>query len=246
MGAWNITQMMLVSLASTHDDFDIILVDDHSDFDIPGIAEIWGVDVLRWGNVRDGPMGLTHTWNLVWQYALDRGYKNLIIANNDILIPDGTIDKLTRSLSSGNWDVLIPTVSARGSVYHHHTLNQKFEGVKKWSDQPLHYQNVADSLSANYPASISRTNKINGYMMTFRVEALRHYQFNSSSAELFDPQFRNTKNEDDLFKRINGSLNTGVHDTAFVFHVKGYTVGRPGSGDRNAKTFQIGKSSNLV
>jgi hypothetical protein len=244
MGAWNMTQMMLVSLAATHDNFDVILVDDHSIFDVPRIAEMWGVDVLRWGDTTDGPKGLTNTWNLAWRHALLHKYEYLIIANNDLLVPDGTISKLTDTLHAG-WDVLIPTVSARGSTYPRHSLDEKYKDVKAWSDQPLHYQRVADTLSANYRSSISRIAKINGYMMAFKVKSLIQFQFNGNSGQLFDPKFRNTRNEDDLFRRINGSLNTGVHDTAFVFHHKGYTVGRPRT-NRNAKTFELGSSLSLV
>ena len=114
MGAWNMTQLMLVSLAATHDSF-LILADDHS-----------RLTYRRWPksgaskscvlNAGRRSKGLTTTWNLAWQYAIDNGYSNLIIANNDLLVPDGTIDSLSKALKliGGRID---STVSKRGSSY---------------------------------------------------------------------------------------------------------------------------------
>ena len=169
--AWHVTQLMLVSLAATHDDFDVVLVDDHSDrVDIASKAEAWGVHVLRWGGglpddipgpgeyASDGsgaaqasgaaqgsgsgavkPKGLTHSWNTVWRQFMDNDqYDNLILANNDLIVPDGTIDRLVAALDSG-WAWVLPVVSERGSPYLHHRLHEHFTATSasnmSWTNQ---------------------------------------------------------------------------------------------------------------
>jgi UDP-glucose 4-epimerase len=235
MSAWNMTQMMLVSLAATHDEFDIILVDDHSDLDIPSIAGKWGVKALHWGNRTNGPQGLTNSWNLAWQYALQNQYSNLIISNNDLLVPDGTINLLTEALETNEWGILIPTVSKRGSDYPFHTLADQYSDVASWTDQPLNFQHVADTVCPRHSSSKiierdggkwSLTNRkiLNGYMMAMRVDKLIPHQYSEEEDLLFDPQYINIGNEDDLYHRLGSKVKLGVHGNAFVFHFKGYTL----------------------
>lgn len=66
---WEITEQMLVSLASCSDDFDTVLVDDKSQLvDIPARAESLGIRVLDFEGT--APMGVTHAWNLVWAFFM--------------------------------------------------------------------------------------------------------------------------------------------------------------------------------
>ena len=235
MSAWHITQLMLVSLAGNRDPFDVVVIDDHSRLDIGTLASQWGCRVLRWGGTR--PMGLTHSWNMAWQHAVEQNYTHLVIANNDLLVPDGTIGRLGGGLSHNQWDALIPTVSRRGSVYPGHTLNNQRSGVHRgvmyafetadtprshvarWTDSPLHFADVSD-LVAGEP--VHRIERMNGYMMAFHVGRMRPYEF--SPGKLFDPRRVNVGNEEELFKRVRGKARVGVMGSAFVFHFKGYTL----------------------
>ena len=224
MSAWNMTQIMLISLAAVRDEFDVVLVDDHSEFDIESMASKWGVKVLKWGMRSESPRGLTHSWNIAWKYALDNGYDNIIIANNDLLIPDGTINKLTSALRSGEWDAVVPVVSRRGSQNNQHNLNQRYKNVHEWTNQPLNYRLVADVLTRMH-TQISEENMLNGYMMALRITSFKNVQYDMGSTLLFDPKNINVGNEDELFRRAsNAKLRLGVHGGAFVFHFKGYTL----------------------
>ena len=226
MGAWNMTELMLVSLAQSDGDFDIVLIDDHSAFDVERVAQHWGIRVLQWGSPSRGPRGLTHSWNLVWKYALDWKYKNIIICNNDLLVPRQTINLLINALRTDMWAVLLPSTSKRGSVYPYHSLplqSQRGKGIARWTDQPLHFQDVASLLHSNIThPMVSRQTLLNGYMMAIRIRMMKTIQFNSKRQELFDPSKINIGNEDELFRRTK--LPCGVHLYAFVFHFKGYTA----------------------
>lgn len=226
--AWNIATLMLVSLASVADDFDVILVDDHSDkYDQNDKAEQWGVQTLRWGKRTDGPRGVTHSWNLAWKHAIKLNYKHLIICNNDLLIPDGSISKLSRALETGNWDWISPIVSRRGSGYPNHSLPMLYgENVPNWTDFALHYSEVAREIKTLNPAEpVIRSKQLNGYAMAFNVQNMQKFQFKRSEQLLFDPKYTNVGNEDDLCQRVlKAGGHIGIHTTAYVFHFKGFTV----------------------
>jgi hypothetical protein len=238
--AWNMCRMMLLSLASVKDKFDVIMVDDKSDqYDQDKKAEDWGIQPLRWGEPKDSPKGNTYTWNLAWQYAIENKYENIIIANNDLLIPNGTVSTLEAALDSGDWDWVNPIVSKRGSGYPMHTLPAVYgKSVQDWTDHPLHYSKVSDVLGKvhNYEKQdVVETTKMNGYAMAFKIAKMKKFQFDSSANLLFNPEFKNVRNEDDLRTRMTSlGGHTGVHTRAFVFHYKGFTLFTQNQGKRDS------------
>ena len=262
MSAWHITQLMLVSLASVTDEFDVVLIDDHStELDIPTRAEEWGVKVLRWGEATEAERaehkGLTHSWNLAWQYFLDHDeYDNLIVCNNDLIIPNGTISRMSSALASG-WAWLLPVVSMRGSANPHHRLHDHFDSVKKgdaesWTNHIMTYEAVqraltrpglerADTVPFAPPASrLKRKVFPNGYMMGFRKELMVRAQFDKKQRLLWDPHLLNIGQEQSLWAQMKKAaaadgvpLPVGVHTGAYVFHFKGYTLSRAPDGDRD-------------
>ena len=238
--AWNMVRLMLVSLAAVEDDFDVLLIDDHSaEYDQNTKAEEWGVQTLRWGNPGDPPRGNTHMWNLAWKYAKTKRYDNLIICNNDLLIPNGTISKLVDALTHGRWDWVNPTVSRRGSGYPMHTLNKIYgKNVQEWTDHPLHYANVARAFGgSNNLEDVHRVSPMNGYTMAFRVDRMQRFEY--SDDILFNPENINIGNEDELCARMREGGNTGVHTTAFVYHFKGFTLKSGAEGRQTTKGFPV-------
>lgn len=242
---WGITEKMIMALAVNKDEFDVILVDDHSKrVDVEALAEALGVKVLK--HTASKPKGNTYTWNLAWKYFLENPcYEFLIVCNNDLLVPTGTVQKLSRSLAAG-WAWLLPMTSHRGTTYNWHRLMDYYSvetptGCLKrvkgrglscdadWTDQPMNFQRVQDSLDQsmpNYAGNMikSPVGNLNGYMMAFNKELLRPHQ--ASNQHLFDPSLKNTNNEDLLSTVMskNGESRKGVHTGAFVFHYKGYTL----------------------
>jgi GT2 family glycosyltransferase len=43
-------------------------------------------------------LGVTHNWNLAWRRFKAGRHANFFISNNDVLIPDGVLDKLALAL----------------------------------------------------------------------------------------------------------------------------------------------------
>ena len=154
------------------------------------------------------------------------GTLTLSSQNNDLLVPDGTIDSLSKALETDRWGALIPTVSKRGSSYRLHTLNQQHSDIASWTDQPFQFQRVGDALQTTSEPYIHAVSHMNGYMMAFRVSKFIPLQYNVQKRLLFDPRKINIGNEDELFARARSKTTLGVHGNAFVFHFKGYTLTR--------------------
>jgi len=167
---WHITEVMLFTLAKNRDKFDVIIVDDHSErVNIEAKAAELGVKVLH--HDAAAPKGNTYTWNLAWAYFMEHPeYENLIICNNDLLVPDGTVKKLEQALAAG-WTWLLPMTSARGTHYGLHRLHDHYpDGItpgrcgenkiasnirgcaSDWTDQAVYFQEVQDILDAAEPA----------------------------------------------------------------------------------------------
>jgi len=227
---------MLVSLASSPETFDVILIDDHSkQVDIPAEAEKWGVQVLRWNSRDNSPMGLTHAWNLAWNFASNGSqYENLIIANNDIIVPSGSISNLESALSEG-WDILTPLTSARGSFYKKHTLDAVFENVKGWTNQVLRSSEVARALEQvpTDEAVVLSNSNLNGYFIAMRIQKAKAAVYDKERNLLFNPDNINVRNEGEFMIRCKmRGLKLGVHTRSFVYHFKSYTVPSAKSGRR--------------
>lgn len=238
---WHITEMTLQSLSLIHDDFDLVLIDDKSrNVNIEKKAASLGVPVLKWDG--DAPRGNTNIWNTAWNYAVGCGYENIIICNNDLLIPEGTVDKLVEGLDAG-WAWLLPVTSARGTNYPLHRLQDHYQlptGENDWTDNPMNYQLVQDMLNPLHMVDkIIRVDRPNGYMMAFRISAIRRYAFDAN--HLFNPTTVNVGNEEFLGKHIRNEIKRnetkgesgtreqkvmGIIPTAFVFHYKGATLYR--------------------
>ena len=232
--AWGITQLMLVSLASSTDEFDVLLIDDHSDqYDQNALAEGWGVQVLRFGKASDAPKGTTYSWNLAWKHAIENGYENIIICNNDLLVPNDTVRLLTEALDSGSWEWLLPTTSCRGTKYDRHRLKDHWSSgkdcVADWTNHPLSFARVSRALveSSQHGPDVVLAGRhgLNGYMMAFNVPRMRKHEH--APGVLFDPKNINLGNEDQLFREVKArgdAGRVGVVKNAFVFHFKGYTL----------------------
>ena len=100
-------------------------------------------------------------------------YDTLIVCNNDLLIPTGTVRKLAEALHAG-WAWVLPMTSHRGTFYAKHRLGDYFPSLSNLvthcnestpvgkvntsrgciadpTDQPLNYQRVQDALDAGMP-----------------------------------------------------------------------------------------------
>jgi len=89
---------------------DIVIVDDHS---VDGTAEYLerkGFLVLA----KSSPKGLTHSWNLGYEFATRWGYSTIIFMNNDVLVPRGAITKVLAEIKQHALVVPLTSHAGRG------------------------------------------------------------------------------------------------------------------------------------
>jgi hypothetical protein len=72
LSQWQQTHLMITSLSMLNDEFDVVLIDDHSvSLNIPLLAESLGIQVLHHAGKKNNsqPSGVTFCWNVIWKVS---------------------------------------------------------------------------------------------------------------------------------------------------------------------------------
>lgn len=104
------TAAFLASLSATRDSFELLAVDENSTDNTAQDLALYGVSTIR----VDELVGVTALWNKAYEYYVQHGYDKLIISNNDVLVPNGVIDKLRQALDEQGCDLISPLSTTRG------------------------------------------------------------------------------------------------------------------------------------
>ena len=225
------TKMCFESLKTVDEDIDVLVVDDYSSDDTIELCNNYGYEVIK----KTKPMGLTHSWNLGYQRFKTYNYDYLILANNDVLIPNGSISELLRVHNKWPFTLVVPltTTSGAGHNSNHQSVSSHYDGLTPMCDDPNNYQVVQDRL-IDIKNNMKRSNNLNlvdpyrmkmfnGFFFMCNKNII-NYEFKNDI--LFDPINSMTKNEDDINWRGLLSHNdySAVCKTSFVFHFKGVTA----------------------
>jgi len=232
------TQKLFNSLSLINDDIsiDILVIDDCSTDDtLNFLKEMKNLNKNFDYIEKEYPMGLSHSWNKAYHRFRDFDYKYVIIANNDILIPNGSISELVEVTKKWNFSVICPLSTKYGAGH-----NSKFQGVDVYYPQhlnlcilPENYQYIQDSIIENkttlintnslYLADPRRMKMYNGFffMMTRKV-----IDYELENGNLFDEKKILYKGEDDFNWRalIPNNDFPAVCLTSFIFHFKGMSI----------------------
>ena len=82
--------MFFDSIRNIENDVDVLVIDDCSTDDTIELCKEYNHEVI----VKETGLGLTDSWNKGYVEFKDRKYDYFILANNDILIPNGAITEL--------------------------------------------------------------------------------------------------------------------------------------------------------
>ena len=99
---------MLTTLDRSSDEFDVLFIDDHSEDGTVEKLRALGYAVLS----KKSALGLTDSWNFGYSHFLKYGYKMLFLANNDVLVPDGSIGAIQGLLKY--YPFMAPSTTRRG------------------------------------------------------------------------------------------------------------------------------------
>jgi hypothetical protein len=166
---------------------------------------------------RSFPRGLTYSYNLSYRRFLEGEYRFLILANNDIVVPQGAIASLARCLARHPF---VGALTRKGdkTVFANQAVEEHYEITQHVTDDPANVQLVQDMVQ-RAPFQSLFASHIYGFCFGVSRDII---QFQYASGYLFNPSLLNTDQEYDLSSRTGGghiSLNT------FIFHHKGISTG---------------------
>jgi glycosyltransferase involved in cell wall biosynthesis len=234
------TKLCFDSLKTIEDDVDVLVIDDCSTDDTVELCKEYGHEVIT----KEEGLGLTDSWNKGyyefkqrWIYdesGMDDNYDYLIIANNDILIPQGAITELKNTFTKWPFSLVVPTSTTNGVGHNREqSIENHYQGMSPSCDDPNYYQEIQDRIidvktqireSNNlYQLDPKRMKMFNGFFFMMNRNII-NYEY--SDKELFEPKYIMTKNEDEFnwSNLIPNDDFPAVCKTSFVFHYKGVTT----------------------
>lgn len=203
------------AIATLKDSIDVLVVDDGTPEEV-GIEAFCKEHKLHF-ITKNKPRGLTHSWNIVYQFFKDKGYDACILSNDDVRFPKGFSKGLLKGTKKFN--VVCPISNAP-------TGNRK-----AFSDQWLfRYTDMKASRKRQSRDAIQQllmkkfgkhpyksVKRFNGFCFAFGRSI---HRFAVSESDLFDGQL-NMRQEILLRRRIGqrgGSM--GLCLTSYIFHWK--------------------------
>jgi hypothetical protein len=144
----NMSIHSLESLSSSPDQFDILVIDDHS---VDGTVQILtkkGYSIIT----KPSAKGLTDSWNIGYHVAMLLKYRYIIFSNNDVLVPHGTIDIVRSSLMD---EALVVPLTTKKGAGHNPTQSIETQysigpSLVPFFNNPSNFQLVQDMLSDLY------------------------------------------------------------------------------------------------
>jgi GT2 family glycosyltransferase len=211
--------------------FDVLIIDDYSTDDTIDLCMDYEYEVIK----KDKPMGLTHSWNLGYKRFKEDNYDHLIIANNDILIPNGSISELLSVFHKWPYTLVVPLTTTNGAGHNaeHQSIESHYDSIDQICNEPDNYQKVQDNIfeikknikkSNNlYVVDPYRVKMFNGFFFMANRNVV-NYEYEKDI--LFNPRFIMTKNEDEFnwSKLIPNNDYPAVCKTSFIYHFKGVSA----------------------
>eukprot|EP00172_Hildenbrandia_rubra_P001442 Plantae.Rhodophyta-Hildenbrandia_rubra.ctg19873.p1 GENE.Plantae.Rhodophyta-Hildenbrandia_rubra.ctg19873~~Plantae.Rhodophyta-Hildenbrandia_rubra.ctg19873.p1 ORF type:complete len:692 (-),score=97.12 Plantae.Rhodophyta-Hildenbrandia_rubra.ctg19873:469-2544(-) len=233
-GVWNATEKMLISLANMRDKFDVLFADQGKEGITSEMLEgVIGPRVIR----IDATRGLTRAWNDGYAYFKEnKQYNYFVISNNDILFPDGAINKLRNALRSG-YGVACPVSTRRGAGHMkilqgiEHVFNMTSRESILRVNNPLNYAWTQASLSRFFELRGSKVPRVvpfpgpefNGFLFSLTRKAAKTLEV--KTGQLFSPTLFNVHQERDISRRIaEWKVKVALVRDTFAFHYKGSTL----------------------
>ncbi len=187
----------------------IICIDDASTDHTRKVCEKFNIEFLG----RDKPLGLTYSWNLAYRYFLESQYDYLIISNNDVLIPEGSLEQLIKTLKEHPYVGVMTRRNEPGPWSDLFGVETYYPIECEKVDEPKNYQAVQDFIS-KAPLSPLPVKIISGFCFGVSRE-IQKYEY--SPGALFNPGNINVGQEKDLAGRVPDKV---LCRQAFVYHYK--------------------------
>lgn len=231
------TRACFETLRNIEDGIDVLVIDDCSTDDTVELCKEYNYEVI----VKETGLGLTDSWNRGYCEFKNRWgvhgehhkYEYLIIANNDILIPRGSITELKNTFEKWPFSLIVPMSTEYGVGHNREqSIANYYNNIDGW-DKPENYQGTQDMILESkkwvrdknnlYQLDPKRMKMFNGFFFMMNRNII-NYQH--SDNELFEPKYIMTKNEDEFnwSKLIPNDDFSALCLTSFIFHYKGIST----------------------
>ena len=151
--------------------------------------------------------GLTDSWNRVYKHFKKcYGYEYLIISNNDVLFPVGSIDGL-----KSKHPLTVPMTNKKGAG-----LTRKDQDVSNFFRIDVYPEvpELAHRVQSQLDKAFAPIKWWTGFCMCFSRDII---EYERPDGNLFDPANINVGNDDDIAGRVKTYIALG----SFVYHYKG-------------------------
>ena len=195
--------------------------------------------------------------NRIVRFAfVENSYQDLIISNNDVLIPVGVVGGVSALLES-HPDRIVTVLSQKGGGLESlgnngAPLASAPEEVLAFAEHPINFRAVQAHLSRVAHGSkcgtgeaavlryIDRKSFV-GFFWGITSEFAKRHMMKDGSGRLFNTTARlNFGQETELVDRVNGGAMVMVNLNAYVHHFRGQTLGGCQNGHRDCAQWQLG------
>jgi GT2 family glycosyltransferase len=200
----------------------VIVYDDASTEPIEELCSEFKVELKKEAK----PKGLTNLWNKAYADFLSSDKSSLLISNNDVIFPKGSIEEMAKVFYAEK-PVILGPLSNKPGTGRNQRIGMYLCSINLDINDPSNAQIIQDMLLTLMTNKFIHDKYINGFCFMIG-KAVNKYRYDS--VHLFPPQKINIGNEDWLCNQIKrrGSNLTGpdflICLTSFVFHYKGLTT----------------------
>lgn len=191
---------------------DVLIVDDASNDGTVAYADKESIRIIT----KPKPLGLTDSWNKAYQVFKKEGYKNLILSNNDLLIPPGAVESVLEGLDQY---AIVGALSSKKGVHHQplQAVDHYFDIGDLDPDDPNNYLKISEIVkSASKASKFIELTHLNGFFFGFNREVIK---YEIEGEQLFDPKYINVRNEDYLCNTVKEKKAVCID--SFIYHFKG-------------------------
>jgi GT2 family glycosyltransferase len=218
-------------------DIDLIVIDDCSTDDTVNWCIQNNIKVIT----KNSGHGVTHSWNLAYQYFKDNDhYDYLIIASNDIAIPIGAIEELLACHKKWPSICIVPLTTANGcghsnqqSVKQHYSdIDDDIEYVQDIQNRIISLKELPEMKNRQFLFDPFRMLLFNGFFFSLKRSIIN---FEREDGFLFNPEFLNYKNEDNFNWSIliPNDEYPMLCKTSYIHHFKGKSFSHINDKDTN-------------
>lgn len=245
------TKLCLDSLKLISEPHDILVVDDLSTDDTIELCNEYKIKYIT----KKKGKGLTDSWNIAYRYFKDNNYDYLIIANNDILVPDLSLTEMKNVLDRWPTSLVVPMSTQMGAGHNIEQIIDKWYGPQKEFNSYEYYKEVQTML-LDYKDSQTQANNLykfdpirmkmfNGFFFMMNKKIC---QYEREDGNLFDPKFINVKNEDEFnwSKLIPNDDFPMLCKTSFIYHFKGVSFTKAGIKYSNNLNKHLQQRENII